>query len=97
MGRCRLAYLSFIRDIAEAIKGRIFFGGKLQLLSLQWTKRFLCLWKLAQPVINLHRKLMPKSGFLHKALVVVVYRGFLATTTIEKTHKTFDLMLCCCL
>ena len=47
----------------------------------------ICLWQLPQPDCNLNQPLIAKSNILHYPLVVVVYRDFSATTTIEKQNQ----------
>ncbi len=46
------------------------------------------LWLLAQPESNLSLNLMTKCNRQRNPLVVVVYRGFSATTTNEKSRRT---------
>ncbi len=47
-----------------------------------------CLWFVTQPVCNVNQTPMLKYNRFHKPLIVVVYRGFSATTTIEKVKST---------
>jgi hypothetical protein len=44
-----------------------------------------CLWMIVQPASNPNHRLKQKNSLLHHLLVVVVYRAFSSTTTIEKT------------